>query len=171
MWSTPSAPSGVVYAVRGSGLVRISAPGLSGYRVLALRVSRDGSRLLVVATHLKAAYAFVFGIVRDVDGSPTGLSDLPLRLVKDLDTVQDGSWVDDHRVVLLGTRVGVPDQRAWMVDLGGDVLQKVAANGAQSISAVDEYDLWVQGDKSIEHLVGAGLLALPEDYRWPTVPG
>ena len=171
VWSTPSAPSGVVYAVRGSGLVRISAPGLSGYRVLALRVSRDGSRLLVVATHLKAAYAFVFGIVRDVDGSPTGLSDLPLRLVKDLDTVQDGSWVDDHRVVLLGTRVGVPDQRAWMVDLGGDVLQKVAANGAQSISAVDEYDLWVQGDKSIEHLVGAGLLALPEDYRWPTVPG
>jgi len=162
----------VVYAARGSGLIHMSVPALAGYRVLAMRVSRDGSRLLVVATHLKAAYAFVFGIVRDADGSPTGLSDLPLRVVKDLDTVQDGAWVDDHQVVLLGTRTGWPDQHAWLVDLGGDVLPLIAANGAQSISAgVAEWDLWVQGDKNAEHQVGAGLLALPEDFHWPRVPG
>ncbi len=171
VWTTPSAPSGVVYAARGSGLVRVDARWLAGYRVLSLRVSRDGARVLVTVTHGSAAVAMVMGVVRERDGTPSALGP-PLRIVQDLDTVQDGAWLDGYRVVVLGTRDGKTDQRAWAVDLGGDVVPLIAANGAQSITVgQDEYDLWVDTDKGAEHQQGAGLEALPGGYRWPAVAG
>jgi hypothetical protein len=170
VWTTPSAPSGVVYAAQGAGLVRVSAPWLAGDRVLSLRISREGSRALVTATHGKTAFALVLGVVRDLDGTPTALG-APLQLVKDLQTVQDGAWVDGHRVVVLGTRSGQTDQRAWAVDLGGDVTSLIGANGAQSVTVGQDEYLWVDTDKGAERQVGAGLQALRDQYRWPAVAG
>jgi hypothetical protein len=171
VWTAPASSGGVVYAAKGNGLLRIPAPWLAGYRVLSMRVSREGARMLVTATHANSSYAFVFGIVRDLQGTPTALTDVPLWVVQDLQTVQDGAWVDGHTLIVLGTRPGWPDQQAWSVDLGGAVIPVVAANGAQSVTVgLGVYDLWVQSDKSAEHEVAGSLLAVP-GYRWPAVPG
>lgn len=112
VWTSPTANTGVVYTVRASGAfgpagpgatVTVAAPWLRGFQVTTLRISREGARALVVATHQGEAFAFVCGVVREQDGTPTALTDPPLRLVRDLTAVRGDPGSDPSGSVSSGS--------------------------------------------------------------------
>lgn len=180
VWTSPRSNAGVVYAVRASGApgpsgtagrVEVAAPWLRGFQVSTVRISRDGARALVVATHDGKARAFVCGVVREDDGTPTVLTDPPLRLLRDLVAARGGSWLGPQRVSVLGVRATTSEQTVWRVQIGGEVSAGLAAPTARSVTtSADPLELWAQTPDGAAYQSGAGLLSIP-GLRWPAVPG
>ncbi|PZQ89752.1 MAG: hypothetical protein DI534_08140 [Leifsonia xyli] len=68
--------------------------------LLALKVSRDGSRLLVATQGAGGPALTVAGILRDGSGVPTGFGE-PLSIAVGAGTMIDASWVDGSTVAVL----------------------------------------------------------------------
>ncbi|MFZ0160989.1 MAG: LpqB family beta-propeller domain-containing protein [Kineosporiaceae bacterium] len=171
VWTSPTQSAGTVFAVRGTQTVAVPGKWLAGYQVRSVRISREGTRALVVAGRSGRSYAFVTAVVRDEAGRPTGFTDPPLRLVSDLVGARDGAWLDARRIAVLGTRPAAPEQRVWLVQIGGEVSAGVAAPEALTITlGSSQYELWVQTAEGAAYLAGSDFPRLP-GVRWPAVPG
>jgi hypothetical protein len=124
--------AGVWVVNRGVGesaATPVSAPWLSGRRVVSLRVSPDGSRAAVASQEWAGGgdRLDVSGIVRDARGLPTILNP-PLRQADPLTLVRDVTWLDADTVAVLG-RIGSRDPiRPYLAPLGQGVgLRDLAA--------------------------------------------
>ncbi|HEX3005579.1 MAG TPA: LpqB family beta-propeller domain-containing protein [Angustibacter sp.] len=144
--------------------VRELRPGwLSGRRVLALDVSRDGSRLAVVsATPDGASRLQVAGIVRDGTGRPVGLA-IPRSAASSLTTVRDVSWADRTNLAVLA---GAPGQvQPYQVEVGGLVEALPKVQDAVSISAGD-------GLRAVYVVTGSGRVLVRTGNGWRSLgPG
>jgi hypothetical protein len=170
VWAAPTASAGFVYAGRGARTEKVSAGWLGGYHVESLRISREGARALVVASHNGHTSAFVSGVVRGPDGAPTSLT-VPMQLVPDLAGAVDGSWVDARSVVVLGKRASSPTQQPWLVQIGGDISSTLPVQDGQTVTAGSvPYELWVQTPKGVFARSGGTFLPV-KGVRWPAVPG
>ncbi len=134
VWTSPAANGGYVQAAGvGAGRVKVQAPWLKPYDVVALRISRDGTRAAVAITYRGRAHLFLAGVVRDARGTPTALTS-PLSQLPDLTSVKDLAWVNDQELVVLGKRIGQPEV-PWVLQIGGMVHAATAVPGANSIAA------------------------------------
>jgi hypothetical protein len=178
VWTGPAASTGAVSAGRlSAGTVSVAAPWLRGLRLLSLRLSRDGARAVVLAQNPTTSVLYVCGVVRDPrSGQPQRLA-APMAMVPDLQRASDAAWVDDRRVVVLGRRVGQPDQ-PWIAEVGGVVEGTVALTPQQKAVRVvtagnDASELYLGGDDGRVWRRTGGqwtLMAVPA-ARWPAMPG
>jgi hypothetical protein len=136
---------------------------LAGRRVLALDVSRDGSRLAVVsAANDGAGRLEVVGIVRDAAGRPTSLA-TPRGAAGSLTDVRDVSWADRTNLAVLA---GPPGKvLPYQVEVGGLVGALPPVPDATTISAGD-------GLRAVYVISSAGRLLVRAGNGWRTLgPG
>ncbi len=134
VWSTPRNGGDAVQAVHPDGTVqRVQAPWLDQLSVLALRVSRDGTRVVVAVQGRTGVRVLVAAIQRAKDATPVRLGD-PVRVVPDLQSVQDVGWAGPQTVVVLGRRDGQSAQ-PWLAEVGGTVRGTLNVDDAVSVTA------------------------------------
>ncbi|WP_336924144.1 LpqB family beta-propeller domain-containing protein [Aquipuribacter sp. SD81] len=106
-----------------------------GDEVRALRVSRDGARVLVVVARADGSVvAEVRGVRRDPAGRPESLSQASFTVAPQLVDAVDAAWVSDDQVVVLG-REGEEPLRPVLARVGGESTPLAPAPGAVSVSA------------------------------------
>ncbi|MFD1213584.1 LpqB family beta-propeller domain-containing protein [Arthrobacter sp. GCM10027362] len=100
---TAAGDSGQVYAVdpvrEQDSPVEVGAQWLTERTIKALKISREGSRALIVAVEGGATKVFVAGVVRDRDGRPKGIN-TPIVLNPSV-PVDAGVWADEETVVVM----------------------------------------------------------------------
>jgi Lipoprotein LpqB beta-propeller domain/Sporulation and spore germination len=131
VWTSPRRPTGsVVAAILVGGRVRrvdVAAPWLRSGEVVALRVSREGTRAVllvddVAADGRRASRLLLCGVRRRQSGEPVSLGG-PVRLLPDLVRGADVAWSGAGRVTVLGSRRRTDKRllvQPWTVDVGGD---------------------------------------------------
>lgn len=170
VWTSSAASTGTVLAAMpDTGAVEVEAAWLAGRKVTSLRVSRDGTRVVVASTDGgDAAHVDVAGVVRASasDGRPVRLTDpLPVGVGTDIVVAQEAVWVDENRVAVLGRRAGDQTTRVLPVEIGGLVLDASApVPGAVTLAAA-------RGDRSLLVSTSDGRLLVQQGAAWADVPG
>lgn len=77
----------------------IAVSWLEGAEVKSLRISRDGSRALMVFDNGERDRVVIAGVVRDTEGVPRGLSDRPMEIFPSV-PVNTALWNSDESVVV-----------------------------------------------------------------------
>lgn len=77
----------------------INVPWLEDSVVDSLRISRDGSRALLVIREGERTRVLVVGVVRDTEGVPRGLSDKPMEIFPSV-PVNTALWNSDQSVIV-----------------------------------------------------------------------
>ncbi len=169
VWTVPAASGPMLVARPSTGQVRVRAPWLAGLRVVSLRVSRDGARLLVAATGQGRAWLLLAGIQRSVTGAPVRVGQAE-DLVPDLTDVVDAAWADEMHAVLVGTRVGT-GRRPWRLLVGGPVEPLPDVPRARTIAArtVDEVFVSTEDGRLLQS-AGSGWVDLGQG-SWVSMPG
>jgi len=171
VWTSAGQSSGTLFAVRGGERRSVAIAWLTGYQVRTVRVSREGSRVLVVAQRGRRSYVFVGAVAREPAGEPREVTGPPLRLVSDLTSAVDGAWLDARRVVVLGVRPTDSEARIHVVEIGGKVTAGLSAPDAVAITmGTSQYEMWAQTPRGATYQSGSGFRPLPS-LRWPSVPG
>lgn len=119
VYSVPAQSPGRLIASDQKGNSIALVADLGGNAVTAIEVSPDGTRLLALVQSAAGPTAFVVGIERDDDGTPTALTTSKYEVALDGTgpTGLDATWVDDGSVAVL---VGSPDiDRVFKQQLGG----------------------------------------------------
>lgn len=189
VWSTSRRSTGTVTAAPPEGAapvagadpeapVAVKATWLAGADVLQLRVSRDGTRALLVTDGPgdDGLQVRVAGIRRGADGVPVEL--VPqLRLAPELVAVTSAAWLDETQVVLLGS-AAAGGTRTWVSQVGGPTRTAIAVAeklppGPESIAAGNnEQDLYL-GTRSngVYARFGSSWLRVMKGGRFPAFPG
>jgi hypothetical protein len=189
VWCTEQQSTGTVTAVPPEGAapaagavagapVAVKAAWLAGRRVDQLRVSRDGARVLLVVTGpgRRGAQVLVAGIRRGPDGVPLELV-AQLRLAPELVSVTSAAWLDETRVVLLGS-AATGGQRTWFSQVGGPtqtaiaVAERLPADTVSVTAGNSEQDLYL-GTRSgrVYARFGSSWLQVMAAGRFPVFPG
>lgn len=107
VWSVPADRPDelVVYGPAGDA-VQVTTPWKEFTGITALKVSRDGTRLIAVLRSATETRFVAAAITRD-SAQPTEVGD-PLLLASDIGTALDASWVDDLTVAVLTTQLDQP---------------------------------------------------------------
>jgi hypothetical protein len=101
VWSVPAADASAIVVHDASGeSYPISAPQFAGMQAVSFAVSRDGARVLMLASTAQGPRVFVAGIVR-TEGVPTQIG-TPIELsIEQSSTAVDATWIDDNSVAVL----------------------------------------------------------------------
>ncbi|MFC3687794.1 LpqB family beta-propeller domain-containing protein [Aquipuribacter hungaricus] len=106
-----------------------------GDEVRAVRVSRDGARVLLVVSHGDGSVDVeVRGVRRDAAGRPLSLSEAAFTVAAPLSDAVDAGWVTDEQVVVLG-REGEEAVGPVVSQVGGTTEALAPTPGAVSVSA------------------------------------
>ncbi|NUP74906.1 MAG: hypothetical protein HOQ07_09720, partial [Sinomonas sp.] len=132
--------------------VTVAASWLAGRTVKALRVARDGARILVLSEADGQTVLQVAGIVRGPDGAPRALTD-PLTLPMTAKNADVALRVDESTIVVSGTSSGDPVAPELVSLQGGDPRQLSPLPGIQSMSAGN-------GEQSIYAMTRDGIFLL-----------
>jgi hypothetical protein len=97
----------------------VSVPWLADRQVVALTISADGTRALVVTQDSKGSddRLHVAGVLRSANGRPTGLAE-PLRLAQALTTIKDVVWLGSESFAVLGRLNDREEVGAWTGHIG-----------------------------------------------------
>ncbi|MFC5380286.1 LpqB family beta-propeller domain-containing protein [Aquipuribacter nitratireducens] len=107
----------------------------SGDEVRALRVSRDGTRVVVVVARRDGSVVVeVRGVRRDAGNQPLSLSEAAIRLAPQVLDAVDAAWVGDDQVVVLG-RSGEEPLRPFLAQVGGPAQPLAPTPGAVTVSS------------------------------------
>ncbi|PPK97820.1 sporulation and spore germination protein [Kineococcus xinjiangensis] len=161
-----AAPAGGPVEVQGP-------PGGETGRVLQLRVSRDGSRVLLVTEQAEGApVAAVHGVDRDVSGRPVRLTARGPVLAPGAAEVLDLSWLGEEHAVLLVRRPGEASPRPVIAQIGGPVRLLPQVPGGVSVAAGDTEREVVVGTANGRLLVRSGAdWMVVAAGRHPAYPG
>lgn len=114
-WTVSAASPTTLHATSANGAQRdLQAPWLAGKDVRALRLSPTGTLIAALVTEGEKSSVMVAGVLREENGSPTGLTGEPDTVMWASGEAIDLDWVDQLRVVVL-TRQGT----AGKVTVGG----------------------------------------------------
>lgn len=121
-WTGPAGVSdGVLVAVDpvAGTTAEVSAPGLAGADVVAIRLAREGARIAYAVRTDDAVAVYVAAVTRDADGRPTAVGP-GLQIGPSFTELRDLVWVDethlaalaavDRTVTVVVTGVGGPTQ-------------------------------------------------------------
>ena len=117
----------------GQPTIRVPAPALAGFDVREMRVSRDGSRVAVIASTSRGPILLIGRVAMTNNGG--------LRLdgfrnpASSLTGVASVSWADGNTVLLLGRNLGGA-RLPWLVDVDGVKPAPVTTTGLASYDAV-----------------------------------
>ncbi|MBN9606136.1 MAG: GerMN domain-containing protein [Actinomycetales bacterium] len=137
-WTAPSDDASGLVALGSDGVAHAVRNELAG-DVVALRVSRDGTRLLAALSAPDGPRLVIAGIERDADRAPTGLV-APVAIPVPSGQLIDAVWVDGLTIAVL-TRDG-EDALVTSITLGGaaqrlgvldDAVQLSAGNGVDAL--------------------------------------
>lgn len=170
IWSTPAASGPRVMAVRpGAGVAEVDAPWLDGRRITALRVARDGARLLVASSGADGADRVdLAGVQRDGEGRPVALTrSSATSLVPALTSVADLAWTGEASAALLGRRPDDARNRVFLVEPLG-TLPVAAADVPDDASLVALTA--GTGERSVTVATDAGTLWQRAGAQWVQVP-
>ncbi|MGO1318358.1 MAG: LpqB family beta-propeller domain-containing protein, partial [Cellulomonadaceae bacterium] len=133
-WVWTGERTGTLHTVRGSEEVTVAADWLEGQEIVALRVSRDGTRLAVVSRAAGAVQIDVVGVVRDDRGAPQRVSEQTSVGASLLEATQV-VWVDEATLAVLGRSTGSGPTTVHTVPLGGRTEALSPIEGAVSIAS------------------------------------
>lgn len=172
VWTSPSPSAGVVHAVRTDATrVDIAADWLAGREVRALRVSRDGARVVVVSAVDGDVRVDVAAVVA-AEGTPTALGE-PLRIGRRIAGAGAAVWVDQQTVAVLGRTGTAAVDTVLLTPVGGPTSALPAVDGAVSLASG-------KGDRLLYVATAAGELFARNGLGWtstvrgvrdPTFPG
>ena len=172
-WTTPARSDGVLRAVRANGdTAEVDAPWLQNGAVRALRVSREGARIVVIWESGGVPVLDVAAVVRDPDGTPKALAE-PVRFGNRLTDAVDVAWVEESMVAVLGTTAAEPVPSVHLLPLGGPATRLPVVEGAVSLTAG-------RGDRSLVVATADGRLYDRNGLGWrvrltdvsdPALPG
>lgn len=130
-----------------------------GDTVRALRVSRDGARVvLVVAEAGGPVRVHMAGVSRDASGKPVALSGSTLPVAVGLTDAVDVAWVTSDDVVVLG-RTGEESLRPVLAQVGGTTSVLAPAPQAATISSGS-------GERNIVIGTGTGTILTRSGSQW-----
>lgn len=121
MWTGERTNSGYLTVARMDDAeepLQVGASWLQGMNVRDIAVSREASRIVVVAESSGEVSVFVSAISRDADGAPIGLTD-PIRVGQRLADVSEVSWVGSTELLVLGRTAAGSDTSVYSVRVGG----------------------------------------------------
>ncbi|GAB3283171.1 hypothetical protein GCM10027449_25910 [Sinomonas notoginsengisoli] len=123
----------------------VLTPGwLGGRTVEDLRISRDGSRALVLSTQGGSTALQLAGVVRAADGTPRELT-TPITLSTTEKKPRRAVWVDDTTVLVSGLSATDPVAPELVSLKKGEPIQLPALSGIQAISAGnDDQEIYAQ---------------------------
>jgi len=117
IWSVPAGrPDEVVVYGPAGDAVPVKTPWKEFTGITALKVSRDGTRLIAVLRSATDTRFVAAAITRD-SARPTAIGD-PLLLASGIGTARDAAWVDDLTVAVL-TADGDAPPRILTQEIGG----------------------------------------------------
>jgi hypothetical protein len=171
VWTSANSGQGSVI-LAGNASRPVAALATHGWpnnlRVIRLRPSGDGTRVLIGATLGTERQLLIAGVLRDQAGLPVGLGP-PQLVVGDFTEIYDLAWVGESQVVVLGPRVGQPSE-PWLVRLGGAVTATAAMPAARRVLAVNGEILIGGADPPLRRLAGSTWVRAA-DVSWPAMPG
>ncbi len=122
IWTVDHANGTRVMAVPAAGTAastrEVSAEWLGDRTVMALRISRDGTRAAIVAGGGESAHLYLAGVIRDSEGVPRGLGS-PVRLEPTV-PVTDVNWVSDQQLLVAATSA-TDSVEAQLIGLDGSL--------------------------------------------------
>lgn len=138
--------------------------------LIALRLSRDGARLVLIYEADAVLSVEVFAVVRDDAGTPEGIGE-GNRLAPQLLSASDVVWVDEQTLAVLGTSGN--SETVHMVTVGGRVDPLPAVVDAVAIaSARGDRELYVvTEDGSLYGRSGLGWRLVAGGIAAPAFPG
>ncbi len=173
VWTTPRAGDGRLRAVQPNGVVaEVDASWLDGARVLAVRISRDGTRAVVVRENDDVTHVEVAAVLRDADARPLALGD-PVRVGESLTDALTATWVDERTVGVLGTSGAEPAPAVHLVTIGGPTADLPPVADATWVTAATGDRTIVVGTEAGElyERNGLGWTLAASDVRDPAYPG
>jgi hypothetical protein len=129
--------------------------------LVSIGASRDGTRLLVYGAAGGTPVLRVYGVIRDADERPTGLSDTWFDLVPAEGVPVQATWVDDTRIASLASSTS-GDSRVSMQVIGG---------ASESLSRPDRSVtiIGANGESGLRVLTEAGVLLALRGAGWEEV--
>ncbi len=157
--------------------VPVVAPWLDGRAIVALAVSRDGSRVGVVSSALGGTdmRLDIAGVVRDSLGRPTALA-APYRQADPLSRITDVVWIDDTTLAALGAVGDGEALRPWIVQLGQGIgLRRIGiadpATNLIPVAAGARYLVSTSGPRGIVIVAQPGGVLVRVGGSWRGVEG
>lgn len=131
--------------------------------VESVSVSRDGSRIAMVALHPSGPVVEVASVIRDEHGDPVRLGE-SAKQGRMLQQVRDVQWLDEATLAVLGTSRLSSRESVHLVQLAGDV---------EALSGMDAVTWFTTGKnrQSIFVLAESGQLFQRVGNNWITVLG
>ena len=155
----------------------VGADWLTGRTIVALAVSRDGSRVGVVSaapggTRVRLDIA---GVVRDALGQPTSLA-APYQQGDPLGRVTDIVWIDDTTMAVLGAVEDDAALRPWIVQLGQGIgLRRIGVADPTTnlipVAAGARYLVSTSGPRGIVVVAQPGGVLIRVGGAWRAVEG
>ncbi|WP_413450983.1 LpqB family beta-propeller domain-containing protein [Georgenia phoenicis] len=173
VWTSPRASDGVLRAVLPNGTAaEVDASWLDGAEVLSVRISRDGTRAVVVWRDAEVEQVEVAAVLRDADSQPLALGD-PVRLGESLTSALTATWVDEQTIGVLGTSGGEPAVAVHLVTIGGPTTDLPPVEDATRLSAATGDRTIVVGTEAgdLYERNGLGWTLAASDVRDPAYPG
>jgi len=134
-WTAAGDGSGSVYAVdpdrKTGSRVEVGAQWLTERTVKALKISREGSRALIVADEGGDTTVYIAGVVRDREGRPKSIN-TPIVLEHSV-PVDRGVWAEEGTVVVMAASA-TKDVTAEVLGLDAGSLRMAPLAGMQAIS-------------------------------------
>ncbi|NYE94908.1 hypothetical protein FHU41_001129 [Psychromicrobium silvestre] len=157
VWTAAEDGSGNVYAVypgaqggKPNPVVTLNVDWLKGRTVTSFRVSRDGTRALVVSVVNKQVQVQIAGILRQDVAAESAPRDLasPSTVYVDGSLVNQGYWAGESSVVLFAS--GKADVTPIDVELSGDSVELPALPALQRLSVGNTpSELFAQNSKGV----------------------
>lgn len=173
IWTTPRVSDGSVQAFLPNGRAStVSTSWLDGVTVLSLRVSRDGTRAIVVWESDGVSHVEVAAVLRESDGRPVAIGE-PVRIGESLTTALAVTWVDEQTVGVLGTGGADSAPAVHLVTIGGPTTELPAVADATSVAAATGDRTLVVGTAAgdLYERNGLGWTLAATDVYDPAYPG
>lgn len=172
VWTGGRNSDGSITAVDELGnSVSVDASWLDGTELLAVRVSRDGARAVVVWREDGGTRLAITAISRDVDATPVALND-PVRLGESLSSITDVAWVDEETVAVLASGDS-NDEAVQLMSVGGPTTELPSVDGAEQLTAGtgDRTLLLATEDGGLYERNGLGWTRVLDGAEDPAYPG
>ncbi|WP_084100917.1 LpqB family beta-propeller domain-containing protein [Demequina sp. NBRC 110051] len=134
VWSVASGGGALQVAGVGGEAFALGDEWLGSRTVVAIALSRDGSRIAVLSRAGGQAALEVAAIVREADGSPTGIGE-PLPVGGAVGAGVDIAWTDALTVAVLGEPIEGSSTPLWVTSVGGRTTTLGAMTNAVAITA------------------------------------
>jgi hypothetical protein len=170
VWTAQAEPGGAVLVARpGQAPSRLAVTQWpDDFTVTAVRVSRDGTRVLISGVGGGQARLFICAVERHDGRIPVRLGP-PLSLLPDLRSAGSAAWSDQRHVVVLG-RLGNGPEQVWEVEVGGTARVLPVVAGARNVTAGNG-DIYLGTNDGVVYRWGQTSWQWFSTGDWPAMPG